>query len=32
LPPRTPRRGHWDESDPPSRDSAAHDDQGDADR
>jgi len=31
LPPRTPRRGQWDEPDPHSRDSAAHDDQGDAD-
>ena len=31
LPPLTPRRGHWDEPDPHSRDSAAHDDQGDAD-
>jgi hypothetical protein len=31
LPPRTSRRGQWDEPDPHSRDSAAHDDQGDAD-
>jgi hypothetical protein len=31
LPPPTPRRGQWDEPDPHSRDSAAHDDQGDAD-
>ena len=31
LPPRTSRRGQWDEPDPYSRDGAAHDDQGDAD-
>jgi hypothetical protein len=31
LPPRAPRRGQWDEPVPHSRDSAAHDDQGDAD-